>query len=696
MSLFSAHSDAHLPIVSPSSPFQPKAQQACVSCRKQKRKCDKTLPTCGLCARMARPCDYTADTAQPPPGSTATASELATLQARLNELESRLNISSTQAAHEQQQQYQPPIQQQQSSASAFDHNSNSNHTSSAALPPIPPKPQIQSPLWLPSLSRFPSAIFLDIDCFNWASMPIPKPAVDVPAEVFEILNARGPNTVQEVAHEYFNGTHAWFPIVSRKRMSLGLSLWDGGPELAFLFLAMKLVTALPSPQVGVHHCSPAAFGNITSVCSGSGVLGSEEVNGSASRNGGGGGCGQDTLGMGPGPNFPLYAAAKRFMSLLENGGSVSLQLLQGMVLVALYEIGHGVYPAAWMTVAACARYAEVLGLPSFRGSSRMLGTCATWTEKEERTRVWWAIYVLDRAICLGNKKRFCMPEPDEDVIKLPADDRAWDEGDPSRGPAHPITLPPTSPTHSLGPFARLCQSAMQVSKALTTVRAVIHGNVYGKPVPFSLPTLTELSESLASFANHVQNEISPHQASPFNNSMSGTTATPSSSSASTVVQQQGYSFLSLLPALSLSLSGLILIFDVYCSAENQHLGPGSEGPEAPPLQGPEHEAFRIQSVQGLREVSFKVRDVSIEVLDAVILPTEQRKLSPLSLDALYGAMATLHWLWKEGGDSDVREALEDVRRCLGRVSMRWRLATEYLDLIRHHDVNFAMTWRAST
>lgn len=48
-------------------PEGPKANQACASCRKQKRKCSKALPACALCARMNRPCDYS--NASPPPSS---------------------------------------------------------------------------------------------------------------------------------------------------------------------------------------------------------------------------------------------------------------------------------------------------------------------------------------------------------------------------------------------------------------------------------------------------------------------------------------------------------------------------------------------------------------------------------------------------------------------------------------------------
>jgi hypothetical protein len=48
----------------------------------------------------------------------------------------------------------------------------------------------------------------------------------------------------------------------------------------------------------------------------------------------------------------------------------------------------------------------------------------TWTEAEERRRVWWGIYTLDRVIALGSRGRFSAPEPVE-TASLPVDDTAW-------------------------------------------------------------------------------------------------------------------------------------------------------------------------------------------------------------------------------------------------------------------------------
>lgn len=65
----------------------PKANQACVTCRKQKRKCNKTLPACALCTRMNRACDYS-DSAPAP-----TSEDFNSLRTRIIELEARLSGS---------------------------------------------------------------------------------------------------------------------------------------------------------------------------------------------------------------------------------------------------------------------------------------------------------------------------------------------------------------------------------------------------------------------------------------------------------------------------------------------------------------------------------------------------------------------------------------------------------------------------
>lgn len=65
-----------------------------------------------------------------------------------------------------------------------------------------------------------------------------------------------------------------------------------------------------------------------------------------------------------------------------------------MVLIALYEIGHGIYPSAYVSIGTCARYGLALGLDRelnvFDNSPRR------WIELEEKRRAWWAVLILDR------------------------------------------------------------------------------------------------------------------------------------------------------------------------------------------------------------------------------------------------------------------------------------------------------------
>ncbi|KAK1597463.1 uncharacterized protein LY79DRAFT_700829 [Colletotrichum navitas] len=286
-----------------------------------KRKCDKSLPACGLCTRMDRRCDY----ADPPPPQQQdpgpTADDFATLQSKLLELESRLDHQTWPTAAAAAAAAAPPLFSDADAATALGavvgSGLGSDHPGSTS-------------------AHYPPDVFLDIWAFKALNQSLPQPSVDIPAEVLGLLGDSA--AVQRAVEAYFAGTHAWLPIISRKRMPMGAALAQGGPDLA-------------------------------------------------------------------------------------------------MVLVAYFEYAHAVYPAAWLTVASCMRYADFLGLPGLRESNLTLKVPSTWTEMEERLRTWWAILVLDRIICLGNGKRYLSPEPDDDM-NSPVDNEIWDEGHIGRATHH--------------------------------------------------------------------------------------------------------------------------------------------------------------------------------------------------------------------------------------------------------------------
>jgi len=98
------------------------------------------------------------------------------------------------------------------------------------------------------------------------------------------------------------------------------------------------------------------------------------------------------------PQNAAYIAAKRFFLELELVGVVSIQVLQAGILLALYEIGHAIYPSAFVSVAMCARYTQGLGIDWKSKAHKR--EAFSWVEAEERNRVRWAVVLLDRLVSM--------------------------------------------------------------------------------------------------------------------------------------------------------------------------------------------------------------------------------------------------------------------------------------------------------
>ena len=79
-------------------------------------------------------------------------------------------------------------------------------------------------------------------------------------------------------------------------------------------------------------------------------------------------------------NNPVYIAAKQFLTTLEARGCISFTCLQAMMLVALYEFSHSIYPAAWMSVGACSRYAEIIGVTGAGSALDIVHNASTTAE----------------------------------------------------------------------------------------------------------------------------------------------------------------------------------------------------------------------------------------------------------------------------------------------------------------------------
>jgi hypothetical protein len=91
----------------------------------------------------------------------------------------------------------------------------------------------------------------------------------------------------------------------------------------------------------------------------------------------------------------LYHTVKGLNSLLLSTGRASIEVVQGGLLIALFELGLGLCDAAYSSVGACARMGYLLGFDqTLSPDELMLKRSHTVVENERR--VWWGTIILDR------------------------------------------------------------------------------------------------------------------------------------------------------------------------------------------------------------------------------------------------------------------------------------------------------------
>ncbi|KAI1880165.1 hypothetical protein JX265_001786 [Neoarthrinium moseri] len=260
---------------------------------------------------------------------------------------------------------------------------------------------------------FPTVLFLDPSLLQHGQVDFLRASSPVPSHVLKLLGTI--DEIHSAATNFFGHIHKWMPFISKKRFyEVHLrSSFQSQPDVALLLLCLELITTLPP---------------------------------SKPRN----------------PQTALYHAAKHFYLTVEGSEVLSLPVLQAGVLLALYELGHGIFPAAYLSIGACARYAHALGINTNQnttGGRRVL----TMVEVEERRRVWWAIVIMDRFVSIGCPGRpLATADPSLDDL-LPADDALWDQGIVRSEHSIPLASPLTD---HMSKFALLCQAARLLGQVL--------------------------------------------------------------------------------------------------------------------------------------------------------------------------------------------------------------------------------------
>lgn len=166
------------------------------------------------------------------------------------------------------------------------------------------------------------------------------PSINIPEGFANIIYDK--EQVRCIVSQYIQIAHPWMPIISKIRLDRMISS-NIRPDGALLIGCMKLLISTPNFS----------------------------------------------------PRTALYISVKQFASTLEAAGFLSLRSLQAGLLIAVYEMGHSVYPAAYTTVGLVARQGIALGIHK-ESALQLPQEPLRWLDWEERQRVWWLILILDR------------------------------------------------------------------------------------------------------------------------------------------------------------------------------------------------------------------------------------------------------------------------------------------------------------
>ena len=290
-------------MASPGTAKPTHARAACFTCRRGKRRCDRTLPTCTLCARKGGRCVY--------------------------------------ADHRGQSYPSPP--DSRDVAWSGPHTPDDAGTSQGQAAGLD-----RASCSANALSTSMAIAFIAPAVFCDSRLEFPRLDVAIPSDVAACIGDS--QQIRETAAHFFRCTASWMPIISRKNFYNNAlnPLSPRRREVALLALCMRL------------YCS-----NLQ-----------EDV--------------EDA-------RTPLYGMAKRFYSEVEATGPLSIYVVQAAMFIAIYEIGHAIYPAAYLTVGACARYGAAMGLD--KTMKHLMGDDTigrSWIEVEEMRRAWWAMLIMDR------------------------------------------------------------------------------------------------------------------------------------------------------------------------------------------------------------------------------------------------------------------------------------------------------------
>ncbi|KAK3716315.1 hypothetical protein LTR37_006465 [Vermiconidia calcicola] len=334
----------------------------------------------------------------------------------------------------------------------------------------------------------------------------------------------------------------------------------------------------------------------------------------------------------------LYGTVKLALSACELHGGISVSLLAANVLIALYEFGQGLFPAAYFSTAHCCRMVYAMGLHDRKTATQLAPKPDTWTESEEQRRLWWAVLMLDRYIHVGFRFRPLAAESIAANELLPGTDADWDQGELS---VNPLLVMSIEAATRVSPFARACQAAHLLGKACR--HANDHATIV--EVEFHFQEAQQLIHALRALMTMISNEA--------------------------LVIEKSHT---LFAARGLCYSALLLLYDLHSCVEVDHVeAVGS------------NTGLRLQ-VQQFAIDAFKVLIADIvgfaKQLREHVASRGMESVPPFVLQCLYSSAATYAWYFRETGKEDHLSCLAQLRVILGQLQCRWPVAREYLELLK--------------
>lgn len=148
-------------------------------------------------------------------------------------------------------------------------------------------------------------------------------------------------------------------------------------------------------------------------------------------------------------------------------------------------------------------------------------------------------------------------------------------------------------------------------------------------------------------------------------------------------------YLALAPSRCLIWSTSMMVLDLYSCPEHMRPGAGTGADEA---RSEGEIAMQVEAINGLNVASEAIRAFAGDLLTLTSDEVGEgaTKVSPLCFDALYCALATFHWQWKESGQREMKQGMDETRAALVRLAPRWRLADEYLEIDKYNDITIMM------